>query len=95
MPVEPDAPPWFTLVAVSPMNTFTLGERRVEFFGNHLRDGDGDAVAHIHLAEIGGDRAVGIDGDVARELIRRQRGFYGDSSLPRRRAHRQLARNRT
>ena len=23
MPVEPDAPPWFTLVAVSPMNTVT------------------------------------------------------------------------
>ena len=24
MPVDPDAPPWFTLVAVSPMITLTL-----------------------------------------------------------------------
>ncbi len=24
MPVEPDAPPWFTLVAVSPMITLTV-----------------------------------------------------------------------
>jgi len=54
-------------------------ERHVELFGDHLADGDGDAVAHVHLAEEGGDGAVGIDGNVGRELVGRQRWF--DSGL--------------
>src|SRR5690242_3379064 len=45
MPVEPDAPPWFTE----------------------------EAVAHVHLAEESGYRAIGVDGDIGRQLIRRQR----------------------
>ena len=54
-------------------------ERHVELLGDHLADGNGDAVAHVHLAEEGGDGAVGIDGDVGRELVGRQRRF--DSGL--------------
>jgi hypothetical protein len=27
------------------------------------------SVAHVHLAEIGGDAAVGVDGDVGRQLV--------------------------
>src|SRR4029078_1509861 len=30
-------------------------------------------MAHVHLAEEGGDRAVGVDGDVGRQLVRRER----------------------
>ena len=73
MPVEPEAPPWFTLVAVSPMIHLDGLERHVELFGDDLADGDEQAVAHVHLAEEGGDGAVGIDGDVGRELVGRQR----------------------
>src|SRR5262249_53342718 len=35
--------------------------------------GDEQALAHVHLAEEGGDGAVGIDGDVGGELIGRER----------------------
>ena len=48
-------------------------ERHVELFGDDLADGDEQAVAHVHLAEVGVDGAVGIHGDVGRELVRRQR----------------------
>ncbi len=48
-------------------------ERDVEFFRNHLADGDEQAVAHVHLAEVGRDGAVGVDRDVGRKLVRRQR----------------------
>ena len=48
-------------------------ERHVELFGDDLADRDEQAVAHVHLAEVGGDGAVGVDGDVGRELVRRQR----------------------
>ena len=48
-------------------------ERHVELFGDDLADGDEQAVAHVHLAEVGVDGAVGVDGDVGRELVRRQR----------------------
>ena len=47
------APPWFTLVAVSPMITVTRLERHVELFGHDLADGDEQALAHVHLAEEG------------------------------------------
>ena len=48
-------------------------ERHVELLGDDLADGDEQAVAHVHLAEEGRDRAVGIDGDVGGELVGRQR----------------------
>ena len=48
-------------------------ERHIELFGNHLADGDEDALAHVHLAEIGIDGAVGVDRNEGRELIRRER----------------------
>ena len=48
-------------------------ERHVEFFRHHLPDGDEQALAHVHLAEEGGDGAVGIDRDIGGELVGRQR----------------------
>ncbi len=48
-------------------------ERHVKLFRDHLADGDEQALTHIHLAEEGRDGAVGIDGDVGGELIRRER----------------------
>ena len=48
-------------------------ERHVELFRHHLADGDEQALAHVHLAEEGGNGAVGIDGDVGGELIGRER----------------------
>ena len=51
-------------------------ERHVELFGHDLPDGDEQTLAHIHLAEEGRDRAVGIHRNVARELIRRERRFH-------------------
>ncbi len=48
-------------------------ERHVELLGHHLADSDEQAVAHVHLAEEGRHGAVGVDGDVGRELLRRQR----------------------
>ena len=41
-------------------------EWHVELFRNHLRNGDGDALAHVYFAEEGQNRAVGINGDVGR-----------------------------
>ena len=70
MPVEPEAPPWFTLVAVSPMIDRDGPERHVELFGDDLADGDMQAVAHVHLAEIGRDGAVGVHRDVGGQLVR-------------------------
>ena len=48
-------------------------ERHVELFGHHLADRDVESLAHVHLAEEGGDRAVAVDGDVGGELVRHQR----------------------
>ena len=48
-------------------------ERHVELFRHHLGDGDIEALAHVHLAEEGGHRAVGIDRDVGGELIGHER----------------------
>jgi len=39
-------------------------ERHVEFLRHHLPDGDEQALAHVHLAEEGGDGAIGIDRDI-------------------------------
>ena len=47
----------------------------VELFGDHLRDRDVDALAHVHLAEISGHAAVGNDGDPRVELVRPERRF--------------------
>ena len=63
-------------------------ERHVEFFRHHLRDGDVEPVAHVHLAEEGRDAAVGVDRDVGRQLIRRQRWLC---SLSKSSLHRQHA----
>jgi hypothetical protein len=49
-----------------------LLERDVELLGDDLRDGDVHALAHVHLAEIGGHAAVGKDGDPGVELVRCQ-----------------------
>ena len=59
------------------MNTSHRAERHVEFLGHHLPDGDMQPVAHIHLAEKGGDRSVGIDRDVGGQLVGRQRRLHG------------------
>ena len=48
-------------------------ERNVELLGDDLPNRHEEAVAHVHLAEEGRDGAVGIDGDVRRQLVRRQR----------------------
>ena len=48
-------------------------ERNVELFRHDLADGDMQPVAHVHLAEIGRHAAVGVDRDVGRQLIGRQR----------------------
>ena len=48
-------------------------ERHVEFFGHDLCDGDGQSVTHVHLAEERGDRAIRVDCDIGRQLIRCQR----------------------
>ena len=50
-----------------------VSERNVELFRHDLADGDVQPVAHVHLAEIGRHAAVGIDRDVGRQLIGRQR----------------------
>ena len=55
-------------------------EGDVEFFGNYLADGDVHALAHVHLAEVGGHVAVGKYCDPRIELIGcqgrlRARGF--------------------
>ncbi len=73
MPVEPEAPPWFTEVAVSPMMTLTRSNGDVEFLGHHLADGDVQPMAHVHLAEKGRHAAVGVHRDVGRKLIGRER----------------------
>ena len=39
-------------------------ERHVELLGDHLADGDENTLAHVHLAEVGRDGAVGIHCDV-------------------------------
>ena len=54
------------------------GVRNVEFLGDHLLDGDRKPLAHVHLAEIGRDGAVGVDGDVGRQLVGHQRRFGSD-----------------
>ncbi len=54
---------------------FDAFERDVEFFGDHLRDGDIDTLAHVHLAEVRGDVAVGQHRNPRIELIGRQRRF--------------------
>ena len=75
MPVEPDAPPWFTVVrGVAHVDVHGL-ERHVELFGDDLADRDEQAVAHVHLAEEGRDGAVGVDGDVGGELSGVSGGF--------------------
>ena len=48
-------------------------ERHVELLRHDLADGDEQALAHVHLAEEGGDGAVGIDGDVGGELVGSER----------------------
>jgi len=48
-------------------------ERYVELLRHHLADGDEQALAHVHLAEKGGDGAVGVHRDVGGELIGRER----------------------
>ncbi len=52
-------------------------ERHVELLGDDLGDRDIDTLAHIHLAEIGDDIAVGLDGEPAVELVGCQRRLYG------------------
>src|SRR5262249_46137197 len=52
-------------------------ERDVELVGDDLADRDVDALAHVHLAEEGGDPTVGTDRDPGVELIRRERRFRG------------------
>ena len=69
MPVLPEAPPWLHVNAVSPMTTFTRSNGDVELFGHDLGDRDVDALAHVHLAEEGGDAAVGQHGDPGVELV--------------------------
>ncbi len=69
MPVEPEAPPWFTVSGGVAHDDLDGLERHVEFLGHDLADGDVQAVAHVHLAEIGMHAAVGIDRDVGRQLI--------------------------
>ena len=53
-------------------------ERHVELFGDHLADGNEHALAHVHLAEVGRHGAIGVDRDVGRQLIRRQRRLGRD-----------------
>ncbi len=48
-------------------------ERHVELFRHDLADRGREAVAHVHLAEIGDDAAVGLHRDVGRELVRHER----------------------
>ncbi len=45
-----------------------LGDIHVELVGDDLRDRDVERLAHVHLAEEGGDAAVGQDGDPGIEL---------------------------
>ena len=54
---------------------FHSRKRHVELFGNHLADGDKQPLAHVHLSEKGGDRAVSVHRDVGRELVGRERRF--------------------
>ena len=44
-------------------------QRHVELLGDDLGDRDIDPLAHIHLAEIGDDTAVGLDREPAVELV--------------------------
>ena len=53
-------------------------ERHVELFRHHLSDGDEQAVAHVHLAEEGGDGAVGVDRDEGGQLVGHQRRLGRD-----------------
>ncbi len=53
-------------------------ERHIELFGDDLPDGGEQSLSHIHLAEIGGNGAVAVDGDVRRQLVGRQRRLGGD-----------------
>ena len=52
-------------------------ERHVELLGDDLGDRDIDPLAHIHLAEIGDDIAVGFDREPAVELIGGERRLDG------------------
>ena len=73
MPVEPEAPPWFTDCGGVAHDDVDGLERNVEFFGHHLADSDMQAMAHVHLAEEGRHAAVSIDGDVGGKLIGSER----------------------
>src|SRR5262249_17530268 len=56
-------------------------ERQFELFGDDLGDRDIDPLAHVHLAEIGDDVAVRLDGKPAAELIGRERRLYGTAGF--------------
>ena len=58
---------------MSPITTVDAVEADVELLGDDLRDRDVDALAHVHLAEEGGDAAVGQDRDPGIELVGQQR----------------------
>ena len=51
-------------------------ERHIKFFGDHLPYRRGQALSHIHLAEIGRDGAVAVDGEIGGQLIRCQRRLH-------------------
>ena len=69
-------------------------EREIEFFGHHLLHGDIDALAHVHLAEVGGGVAVGQYRDPRVELVGQQgwlacgNGWFAGGSLRQRRFNR-------
>jgi hypothetical protein len=76
IPVLPLAPPWFTVQAVSPITTLTRSNGTSSSSAT-IWDRDIDPLAHVHLAEIGDDIAVGLDGEPAVEPIRLERRLYG------------------
>ena len=49
-------------------------DRDIEFLGDHLGDADVGALPHVELAEIGVDRAVGVDAEIGREFRGVERG---------------------
>ena len=73
MPVLPLAPPWLTVERGVAHHDTDPFDRHIELLGDDLGDRDIDALAHVHLAEIGDDTAVGIDGELAVELVGRER----------------------
>ncbi|MBV8504522.1 MAG: hypothetical protein JOZ11_01720 [Alphaproteobacteria bacterium] len=55
----------------------------VKLVGDDLGDRDIHALAHVHLAEIGDDIALPVDGEPAGEVVGGKRWLYGSAGLRR------------